>query len=86
MRLLNDEEWTKHGRGFYLLNNKRIKHETKRSFLPRRCFLSGKFIWMKKCDVVATQQNYVFWCNSKEFIINELTQQRLRKELTHTTL
>lgn len=62
----------------YAFNHRRIGKQRLRSWVPRRCFLSNKPLWFKKCVVVVTMltgpgdtifQNY--WCDEKEFFLNE---------------
>jgi hypothetical protein len=71
MLMYQSSHWT--------FNNRRIGKRSLRSLLPRRCFLSGKNIWMKKSTVVYTMitgpgtpifDNY--WCDPNEFLLYEL--------------
>lgn len=62
----------------WAFKNRRIGQENKRSWLPRRCFLSGKKIWLKKCVVVTSMITGPgeplfdsYWCDAKEFFLNE---------------
>ena len=63
----------------WLFNNRRIYCETKRSWLPRKCFLSGRSLFMKKSQVVVSMvagageiAHFVYWCDPQEFLIHEL--------------
>lgn len=58
---------------------RRISVEEKISLVPRRCFLSGKKLWFKKCTVVTSMITGPgeplfdsFWCNKHEFLLSEL--------------
>lgn len=42
-------------------NTHRISCETKRCWFPRRCYLSGKCLWFKKCEVVTTMIVTTTW-------------------------
>ena len=71
--------WREEGMKFYAFNNRRIKVTQKRSLLPRKCFLSDKPLWFKKCEVVSTMLTGPgdpifedFWCDPKEFLLHEL--------------
>lgn len=62
----------------WAFKHRRIGKENKISLLPRRCFLSGKKIWFKKCVVITSMitgpGDTIFdeyWCDSKEFFLNE---------------
>ncbi len=59
--------------------NRRIGVQHKTSLIPRRCFLTNKRIWFKKCVVVTTMITGPgtpvidkFWCDRNEFLLNEL--------------
>ena len=63
----------------WMFNQRRIGQETKISLLPRRCYVSGKPIWFKRCVVVTCMITgpgdalfETYWCDSKEFLIYEL--------------
>ena len=62
----------------WMFKNRRIGQETKISLVPRRCFLSNKNIWFKKCVVVTSMVTGPgspvfedYWCDAKEFFLNE---------------
>jgi hypothetical protein len=64
---------------YYMFNNRRIEQKQKRSLLPRRCFLSNKKIWLKKCEVVVCMVTgpgepvwETYWCDRNEFLLHEL--------------
>lgn len=64
---------------YWMFNNRRIGHETKLSLRPRRCYLSNKPLWFKKCDVVycmvtgpGTPVYEEYWCDPKEFLLYEI--------------
>ena len=63
----------------WLFNNRRIDCENERSWLPRKCFLSGRSLFMKKSRVVVSMvtgpgfpAHFVYWCDEQEFLIHEL--------------
>ena len=67
------------GQEFFAFNWRRI--ETKRTFswLPKKCFLSDKILWLKPCYTIKSRWNdfgsdktKTFWVDIKEFIINDL--------------
>ena len=67
----------------YLLNHRRISEDRTFSLLPRKCSISGKSIWFKKCVVVTTMitgpGDVLFeriWCDSKEFFLNEFKRKQ----------
>ncbi len=54
---------------------KTVKH----CLIPRRCFLSGKQVWLQKCVVVTTMLtgpgDVIFtdyWCDQKEYFLDEI--------------
>ena len=62
-----------------MFNNRRLEQAQKISLLPRRCYLSGKRLWFKKCEVVTSFVTgpgdtiyETYWCDPKEFLLNEL--------------
>lgn len=62
----------------WAFNKRRIGKENKISLRPRKCFLSGKDIWFKKCVVVTSMVTgpgdplfETYWCDAKEFFLNE---------------
>jgi hypothetical protein len=64
---------------FWSFDRRRINTKSQTSWLPRKCYLSGKSIWFKKCVVVTSAilgpglpviENY--WCDSKEFLLHEM--------------
>ena len=62
-----------------MFNNRRIHQIQKLSLLPRRCYLSSKRIWLKRCEVVTSMVTgpgdpvyETYWCDPKEFLLNEL--------------
>lgn len=64
---------------YWMFNNRRIGHDKKRSWLPRRCYISNRQLWFKKCDVIHCMVTgpgepvfETYWCDSKEFIFYEL--------------
>lgn len=63
----------------YRFNHRRITCETKRCWLPRKCYLSGKKLWLKKCDVITAMvttpgfpKYKTHWCDPQEFLLHEL--------------
>jgi hypothetical protein len=63
----------------WMFDKRRIGHQQKFCLWPRRCFLSGKTLWFKQCDVITSmitgpgdQLFETFWCDPKEFLLNEL--------------
>ena len=67
---------------YWMFNNKRLVREKKLSLLPRRCFLSNRVIWFKKCEVVTCFVTgpgdtiyETYWCDPKEFLLYELGKQ-----------
>ena len=67
----------------WIFNNRRIGHEQKLSLLPRRCYLSGKRIWFKRCEVITSMVTgpgeplwETYWCDPKEFLLHELKRPR----------
>jgi len=57
---------------------RRIGKQVKRCLIPRRCFLSGKRVWLKKCVVVTTMLTGPgdpiftdYWCDQKEYFLDE---------------
>ena len=70
-RVLSNSEW--------MFANRRIGKTHKISFIPRRCFLSDKKLWFKKCTVITSMITgpgepvfEYFWCDRKEFLLNEI--------------
>lgn len=62
----------------WMFKNRRIGKQNKISLLPRRCFLSNKKLWFRKCVVVTSMVTgpgapdfEYFWCDAKEFFLNE---------------
>ncbi len=58
---------------------RRIGKTVKRCLIPRRCFLSGKQVWLQKCVVVTTMLtgpgDVIFtdyWCDQKEYFLDEI--------------
>lgn len=71
--MVNNDDW--------LFYDRRIGTQHKFSWLPRRCYLSGKLLFLKKSVVVtsmvitgpdAVLDFQYFWCDSKEFFLNEI--------------
>lgn len=63
----------------WLFYDRRIGTQRKFSWLPRRCYLSGKSLFLKKSVVVTGMVTgtgdidfQLFWCDSKEFFLNEI--------------
>lgn len=63
----------------WMFNTKRIEQETKFSLLPRRCYISGKRLWFKRCEVVTSMVSYLgnptfetYWCDPKEFLFYKI--------------
>lgn len=63
----------------WLFNNRRIDCKTKRCWLPKTCYLSGKKLWLKKCEVITTMVTgpgfpvyETYWCDPREFLLHEL--------------
>jgi hypothetical protein len=68
----NDKWW---------FNVRRIGKQTKLSILPRRCFLSNKHIWFKKCVVITSMVTgpgdpifRTFWCDPRQFFLYEISK------------
>jgi len=62
----------------WAFKNRRIGKENKLCLRPRKCFLSNKNIWLKKCVVITSMVTgpgeplfESYWCDSKEFFLNE---------------
>ena len=73
VRMVNSDDW--------LFYDRRIGTQHKYSWLPRRCYLSKKWLFLKKSVVVtsmvitgpdAVLDFESFWCDSKEFFLNEI--------------
>lgn len=67
----------------YIFNNKRVGVESRVCLFPRRCYLSGKKIWLKKCQVIYTMLTGPgdpvvdkFWCDPAEFLMYELKRSK----------
>ena len=63
----------------WMFDNRRIEVKTKLCLRPRRCYLSNKWIWFKRCEVVISMVNgsgnpvyETYWCDPREFLLNEL--------------
>ncbi len=63
----------------WAFKNRRIGQSNKRSWIPRKCFLSNKDLWFKKCVVVTSMVTgpgdaifESYWCDAKEFFLNEI--------------
>jgi len=63
----------------WLFYDRRVGTQRKFSWLPRRCYLSGKSLFLKKSVVVTGMVTgpgdidfESFWCDSKEFFLNEI--------------
>lgn len=63
----------------WMFTHRRIGKQEKISVLPRKCYLSGRSIWLKKSICVTSMvtgpgepmfQSY--WCDPKEFLIFEM--------------
>ena len=68
---------------FWMFNQRRIGLTVKRSILPRRCFISNKNVWFKRCEVVTSMVTgpgdpvyKTFWCDRNEFLLHELKRPR----------
>lgn len=64
---------------YWMFNNRRIGRKRKLSFIPRRCYLSDKPLWLKRCEVVYCMVTgpgdpvyETFWCDPKEFLFYEI--------------
>jgi hypothetical protein len=64
-------------------NNRRLGQESKICLWPRKCFISGKNIWLKKCKVIHTMLTgpgspifETFWCDQNEFLLYELKRNK----------
>lgn len=62
-----------------MVDHRRISSEVKTSLLPRRCYLSGKKLWLKRCRVIYTILTgpgdaiyETYWCDPAEFLLYEL--------------
>jgi hypothetical protein len=67
----------------WMFNNRRIGQTQKRSLLPRRCYLTDKRLWFKRCEVVTsmitgpgTPVYETYWCDYKAFLLYELKRTR----------
>lgn len=63
----------------WLFYDRRIGKQEKFSWLPRRCYLSGKSLFLKKSIVVTGMMTGPgnidfadFWCDKKEFFLDEI--------------
>ena len=63
----------------WMFNKRRIHQEQKLSLLPRRCYLSSKTLWFKRCEVVTSMVTgpgepvwETYWCDRNEFLLHEL--------------
>lgn len=63
----------------WLFYDRRIGKQEKFSWWPRRCYLSGKSLFLKKSIVVTGMMTGPgdidftdFWCDKKEFFLNEI--------------
>jgi hypothetical protein len=64
---------------YWMFNNRRIGKTQKRSLLPRRCYLTGKRLWFKNCQVVTSMITgpgtpifETYWCDRNEFLLYEI--------------
>lgn len=62
-----------------MFHNRRIKQTNKRSLLPRRCYLTDKNLWFKRCIVVTSMITgpgdpvyETYWCDAKAFLLQEI--------------
>lgn len=62
----------------WMFKNRRIGKQSKISWIPRTCYLSGKNLWLKKSIVITSMVTGPgspafedFWCDPKEFFLNE---------------
>jgi hypothetical protein len=67
----------------WMFNNRRIGQTQKRSLLPRRCYLTDKQLWFKKCEVITSMITgpgdpayETYWCDYKAFLLYELKRSR----------
>jgi len=63
----------------WMFNQRRVGHQRKFCLLPRRCYLSNRSIWLKRCEVIICMITgpsdtlfETYWCDPKEFLLNEL--------------
>jgi hypothetical protein len=63
----------------WMFKHRRIGKQSKISWRPRRCFLSGKKLWLRRCVVVTSMVTGPgspafddFWCDPKEFLLSEI--------------
>ena len=63
----------------WLFYERRIGTQRKFSWLPRRCYLSGKLLFLKRSVVVTGMMTgptdidfETFWCDPKEFFLDEI--------------
>jgi hypothetical protein len=63
----------------WLFYDRRIGTQRKFSWLPRRCYLSRKLLFLKRSVVVTAMMTgpgdidfKTFWCNPKEFFLDEI--------------
>ena len=71
IRMGNNNDW--------LFYDRRIGTQRKFSWLPRRCYLSRKLLFLKRSVVVTAMMTgpgdidfKTFWCNPKEFFLDEI--------------
>jgi len=69
----------KYDADMYMFRECRMHHLQKRSLLPRRCYISEKPLWFKRCVVVesmiagpADPVYQTFWCDRQKFLLYEL--------------
>jgi hypothetical protein len=63
----------------WMFKLRRVGKQSKISLRPRRCYISGKQLWMKRCIVVTSLVTGPgeplledFWCDTKEFFLDEI--------------
>jgi hypothetical protein len=62
----------------WLFYDRRVGKQVKFSWLPRRCYLSGKLLFLKKSVVITGMMVgpgdidfHTFWCDEREFFLDE---------------
>jgi hypothetical protein len=62
-----------------MFKHRRIGKRKRYSLKPRKCYLSGKHLWLKQCVVVTSMITGPgapmfedFWCDPKEFFLDEI--------------
>ena len=72
-----------HSTDSWMFNNRRLEQAQKISLLPRRCFITDKQLWLKRCEVITSMVTgpgepvyETYWCDTKAFLLYELKRSR----------